>query len=348
MNKKKKYKYSQHSAQISRLSLFVIFSALLLFPGCAGSQKDNACEERPDISAVQADWTFEPLHEEWKKQDSPESMKNFLSKHEVIAHGFFARNEFPSEREMADKAFELASNPHIDTLMMETGRIFGDLATLKNELDEAFRTMKYYFPDFQAPNVQTIVSGFNKDLYVSDTLVVVGLDYYLGEGAKFRPVNLPRYVTRRYAREYIVPSIVLLLGSKYIDSDLGDRTMLADMMYYGKAFHLAQKVLPCVPDSVLIGYTKEEIEGAEKHQDVIWASLLQNEMLYETSQKEKGRFMDERPKTLEIGPKCPGRVGRFMGWKIVNALIEGQDKPFQQVLKEKNAQKMLKKSRYKP
>ena len=32
--------------------------------------------------------------------------------------------------------------------------------------------------------------------------------------------------------------------------------------------------------------------------------------------------MDERPKTLEIGDKCPGRIGEWLGWEIVNRYVD--------------------------
>ncbi|NJN42061.1 MAG: hypothetical protein HC811_07420 [Flammeovirgaceae bacterium] len=59
--------------------------------------------------------------------------------------------------------------------------------------------MKYYYPDFKPPVIKTMLTGLETDLYVSDSLIVIGLDYYLGKGAKYRP-NMYEYMLRRYEK----------------------------------------------------------------------------------------------------------------------------------------------------
>jgi isoleucyl-tRNA synthetase len=108
------------------------------------------------------------------------------------------------------------------------------MSSLEAEFEEAFANLKYYYPDFTPPKIQTVVSGLDTDLFVSDSLIVVSLDFYLGRGAKYRP-KMYEYLLRRYDTNDIVPSCLLIYGisDRFNKTELADKTVLADMIAYG-------------------------------------------------------------------------------------------------------------------
>jgi hypothetical protein len=159
------------------------------------------------------------------------------------------------------------------------------------------------------------------------------------------------YMLRRYEKDFILPSLMLLYGidSRFNETDLSDRTVLADMIAYGKAYYFAKRMLPCRADSVLIGYTSEEIAGARANQDMIWKKLVEDEAFYSTSQQLKQRYIAERPHTFELGEKAPGRIGTWVGWQIVNKYAaQNSDLTLPQIMKVKDAKKIFTESKYKP
>src|SRR5690606_5454727 len=104
------------------------------------------------------------------------------------------------------------TNPHLDTLYAETTRVFGDGSYLKSEFEEAFSNLTYYYPTFKAPKIITVISGLlGTDLLVSDSLIVVSLDFFLGSGAKYRP-KMYEYLLRKYDPNDIAPSCLLVYG----------------------------------------------------------------------------------------------------------------------------------------
>src|SRR5690606_34800090 len=117
----------------------------------------------------------------------------FLETNEVLTKEFFQVAQYPHDSILVNSLFQLIQDPHIDTLYQESQKIFGDLSELKDEFTTAFKHIKYYYPEFEAPEIQTIVTGFGRDLYISDSVIIIGLDYYLGEGATFRPLEIPNY-----------------------------------------------------------------------------------------------------------------------------------------------------------
>ena len=125
--------------------------------------------------------------------------------------------------------------------------------------------------------------------------------------------------------------------------------MLAEMISYGKAYYFAKQMNPCVPDSVLIGYTSDEIRGSRSNENLIWSRLIEDQVLFSTSAQDKQKYIIERPKTLEVGEKCPGRIGQWVGWRMVQMYHENHpDKTLPDIMKDSDAQQMFKESGYKP
>lgn len=323
--------------------ILVLLLPLIIF-GCQQSK-----EKHPDVSHISIELSVKRLEQELFAVENKEELRAFLEANKVLKEQFFYADQYPDDSILVNMLFNLIKDPHIDTLYQETEAKFGDLSDIKAQFAEAFRHIKYYYPEFQAPEIQTIVTGFGRDLYISDSVIIIGLDYYIGEGASYRPLDLPHYILRRYEKAYIVPSYVLLMSGKYNKINVDDQTMLADMIFYGKAYYFASKVLPEVPDSVLIGYEATSIEDVRENQQIVWAHFVQNELLYETSHFVKKKYLDERPKTLEIGNKAPGRIGVWLGWEIVKQYMEKHpEKSLPELMETKDAQQIFMQSKYKP
>ncbi|HOO08966.1 MAG TPA: gliding motility lipoprotein GldB, partial [Cyclobacteriaceae bacterium] len=131
--------------------------------------------------------------------------------------------------------------------------------------------------------------------------------------------------------------------------NLEDRTVLADLISYGKSYYFAKQMLPCVPDSVLIGYTAEELKGSRENSDLIWKRLVQDEVFYSTSHLIKQKYIAERPKTLEVGEKCPGRIATWVGWEVVKKYMAGHSGVgLPQLMQNPSAKEIFSESGYKP
>ena len=331
-------------------TIIYFFLLVLIAVGC-NSDRTEKCAFVPDTKDIAIDLQWESLEDSLPAITSKEQLTGFLTRHPDIRELFLDRREYPSDTAFINDRFRKFANPHIDTLLMETHRVFGDASKLKQQFAEAFKNFKYYYPDFQPPKIKTFITGFERDVYVSDTLIIVGLDYFLGEGAKYQVLNLYDYMKRRYHPGFIVPSVMLLYGidDKYNKLNPQDRTMLAEMISYGKAFYFTKQMTPCTPDSVLIGYTSEEINGSNANESLIWSRLIEDQVLFSTNAQDKQKYIIERPKTLEVGEKCPGRIGQWVGWRMIEAYHENHpDQTLPQIMKMMDAQKLFKESGYKP
>ncbi|HYC84408.1 MAG TPA: gliding motility lipoprotein GldB, partial [Chryseosolibacter sp.] len=278
--------------------LYVLVLAALF--ACERGEEEK-CAVQPDVSE-NVSVHFEHFQDSLINISSKRKLLSLLSRQPGLRDYIFRRGEYPDDSVFVQSLMRKFNNRNMDTLYMETKRIFGDHSDLERQFTEAFTNLKHYYPDFNPPKVQTVVSGLDSDMLVSDTLIIISLDFYLGRKGKYRP-QMYEYILRRYDPEDIVPSCMLLYGidAKRNATDLNDKTVLAEMIAYGKSFYFAKHMLPCVPDSVFVWYTPSEIKGARENEDLIWDRFLQDKVIFSTSMITKRNYVGERPFTSQVG-----------------------------------------------
>lgn len=327
----------------------VILFVAALFWKCGGTETDE-CVFIPEVSPDEVALDFRPLEDSLAGISSKGQLTDFLTRHPLIRDEMLRRAEYPNDSVFIDEMFKRFTNPGIDTLLQETRRVFGDGSRLQSSFREAFANLRYYYPDFTPPKVRTLITGLDTDLFVSDSLILVSLDFFLGPDARYRPKTYD-YLMRRYDPQDIVPSCMLIYGisHRFNKTDLKDRTVLADMVAYGKSFYFAKHMLPCTPDSVLIWYTAEEMKGARNNEDLIWARFIQDKVVFSTNIMDKKNYLGDRPITTQVGEKCPGRIGQWVGWQIVKEYMKNNpEKSLADLMNMDDAQALFKKSNYKP
>lgn len=330
------------------LPFFLI--SLFFLSSCGNDAEEQGCAFIPETSGIEVELNLTSLSDSLAGIRSKAELVKILDNHKVLRELFFQRAKYQNDSAFINELYRRFTNIHLDTLAAEVKRVFGNEEKLKTEFTQAFKNLKYYYPEAQIPRIETVISGFETDMYVSDTLIIVGLDYYLGKGAKYRP-NMYEYMLRQYNPENIVPSTLLILGidGRINNTDDNNKTALADMIAYGKSFYFAKQMSPCTPDSVFIWYSSQEIKGAWENQDLIWARLIEDKLLYSTSHKLKQKYLSDRPKTAEVGPECPGRIAQWVGWQIVKSYMkEHPDRTLTDLMKSGNPDKIFEESKYKP
>jgi hypothetical protein len=330
---------------MKRLSIVLL---AIIFWQCG--RDEEACVFIPDVSTESIHFRFERFEDTLANITSRQELIDLFTREPVIRDEMFRRAEYPNDSVFVKEMLARLTNPGIDTLLAETKRIFGDGSALEAEFRQAFANIRYYYPDFRPPVVKTLITGLDTDLFVSDSLILVGLDFFLGPSGKYRP-KMYEYLMRRYDPEDIVPSCILIygIGPQFNKTDLQDKTVLADMIAYGKSFYFAKHMLPCTPDSVLIWYTSAEIDGATANQDLIWARFLEDKILFSTSMIDKKNYLGDRPFTIQVGEKCPGRIGQWVGWQIVKEYMgRNPEVTLPELMNNADAREIFKKANYKP
>ena len=321
-----------------------------LLTGLLFSCQPNSCRPAPDVSDSKVDISFVRWDEALFEAQSTQDIENLLQQYPDFTQQYLHLADYPNDSALAAQYYQLISNPSIDTLYRQTQETFGNLSALREEFEEAFQLIKHYYPDFTAPTIYTTFTGLGTmgdDLLVSDRLIVISLDFFVGPEAGYRP-QTHDYILRRYRPPFIVPSCLLLLSNKYNVTDLGDQSLLAEMIYYGKSYYFVQQMMPCLPDSTLFGYTSTQATLVDENRKLIWSHFVDNELLFKQDQTTKTRYLGDRPSTVEINGKIPGQVGRWLGRQIVQAYATKTDVPFPQLMQDARAQDIFRQAAYRP
>lgn len=324
--------------------LLCIFAALSLV-SC--TKKDTV--DDINTEGIKVNVQIERLERAIFKDKSAENISKFVDQNKTIASFFFKSplNTPEDQALLVQHIQSLVNNPSLDSIFRASEKEFGEMEDIKLQFEEGFKHIKYYYPKFKEPQIKTIITGFSNDKLLSDTCMVIGLDFFLGNKINYAPPVF-EYLKNRLQKPYFVHNIMLGISSRYIEIDPKDETLLANMIGWGKALYFTKKVMPSLHDTIILGYSNKQLKGAEAHEAEIFNHFIKGNLLYNTSHMNE-KYVNERPYTAEIGSECPPRIGRWLGYLFVNKYMENNPTlNLTDLMKEKDAKKIFTQSKYKP
>lgn len=235
-------------------------------------------------------------------------------------------------------------------LFVETQKIYKDFSSIKNQLTSLFKHITYYNPKFTSPKVITMLTNIDYDnkIIYADSLLLISLDAYLGKNHEFY-ADYPKYIKENNTKERIIVDVANAIISEQILRN-NSRTFLSKMIYEGKKLYLLDVYLPTISNKEKTGYSKEKLTWAENNEEQIWKYFIENKLLYSTDTKLNKRFLENAPFSkfyLEQDNLSPGRIGCWVGWKIVASYMKHNDVSLQKLI-ELDAESLLNNSKYKP
>jgi gliding motility-associated lipoprotein GldB len=334
--------------------IYLIFSIWLLASACKN-------EKEVDVSHIKVDMSIERFDKELSNLTPGQvSVKAPLLKQK---YGHFYSDFMESilgVGPVSDSSYynqlrSVLNNKDYKELAAEVNRTFPHMESQQKELTDAFKHIRYYYPKTKLPRLITFFSGFSVQTPVGNDYIGIGLDMFLGRDSKFYPAlvqSIPQYISRRFTPENITPRVVegFIREDMYPEKD-AERSLLSKMIYHGKVLYMMETVMPGVADSLLIGYSAEQMNWAETYKPEVWAYFLENNLLYETDYMKMQKYLTEAPFTPGIGDnsKSAPKLAVYTGWQIVKKYMENNPNvSLQQLMEEADPQKILNGSKYKP
>ncbi len=229
---------------------------------------------------------------------------------------------------------------------------YGSHSTLKPELEQCFRYIKYYIPSFRPPRVVTFISGIaNYGAITVDSILGIGLDMYMGED--FPPYaqipDYPDYMVHRFAPQYITTNCMQVIQQQLYPPARKNGNLLEQMMEAGKQQYFLDKVLPETPDTIKLGYTKSQLDWCRENERMIWQFFVQNNLVYSSDWQQINHFIGDGPSTQGMPEGAPGKIANFVGWQIIKKYMsEHKDVTLQQLMESKEVTEIFKASKYRP
>lgn len=243
-----------------------------------------------------------------------------------------------------------------DTFIMRINELveesFPNSDAISDKVKGVYQHFKYYYPEVTMPPTFTYVSGINFDngpVMISPEAVMISLDFYLSnKDLVYDKVGMPRYVSRRCQPASLTKDLAEAMYYSYVFMDVKAKNVLKEMIDRGKKYYFIEAMDPTVNDSVLLGYSSQQMEWAQDNEGQIWATIVGNNMLYANGFEQYRVLFNDGPFTAAFSENAPARLGDFVGLQIVRAFMSNNDESLQSLLQMTDYQDILQRSQYKP
>jgi hypothetical protein len=133
------------------------------------------------------------------------------------------------------------------------------------------------------------------------------------------------------------------------DNSTPENKLLNHCVFYGKLFYAVNALLPEAEDSIIIGYTGAQLRYCKTYQKKLWAYFAEKNRLYDNNLELIRELTGEGPFTGSISKDCPPRIAMWVGWQIVRSYMKNNKaESLEDMMMEKDAAKILNKSKYRP
>ena len=234
-------------------------------------------------------------------------------------------------------------------------KIFTDFSTYEKQIKKGMQYVRYYFPKYVLPKkIITYIGpadGYGDIL--ADDAFIIGLQHHLGKNnnlykTTFVAETYPSYVSQRFEPAYIAINCMKNIVNDLYPEKVEDKTLITQMVEKGKRLYLLSKLVPEEEEYKLIGYTKEQLKDSYAHEAVIWDLFIKNSLLQITDNNISKNYVDDGPKTQELGEGAPGNIGSFAGWQVVKKYAQKNPATSLQDIMKLDAEIIFQEAKYKP
>jgi hypothetical protein len=275
-------------------------------------------------------------------------------KYGVFSRVFFTTILCPYTRDSAICLKEMVrflSDKDMRGVWTDINRRYPDLKQEELELTSAYRYFKYHFPSRNLPkSVQATVTGFNYQYTHTEGNYGIGIDYFLGKDSKwYAALQWPMYRRLRHERSYMVPGLIRSWMLNEFPYQPPQSDVLNRMVYEGKLLYLSKAMLRDHPDSILTGFRQKQLDWCTTNEGSIWAAMIDKKLLYSQAPQDMQHMIDDAPFAPDFPRESPGRIGIWVGLRIVEAYMQRYPQtPLEELMRIQDAQQILTRSKYKP
>lgn len=200
------------------------------------------------------------------------------------------------------------------------------------EIAAAFKRFHYYFPTYSLPKQLFYFIG-PLETYgnvVTKAGLAIGLQLFMGAESSWyysEQINTiyPSYISRQFAPEYIVVNSVQNILNDYEPIAINGKQLIEQMIEIGKRQYILSQCLPNASDTLLLGYTGNQLKAIEDSQGDIWTFLSSQNRLFSVDPSLTSAILAEAPYNDYFGEDIPGNVGKYIGYTIVKSWMKQQE-----------------------
>ena len=247
---------------------------------------------------------------------------------------------------------EFAIDSYSISLYNKVKAAFPDLKQIERMVEEVFAHFHHYYPEIQLPTkVFTCVTGVTADVpavQIFGDAMVISLDWYLDDEETYDQIGMPKYMALRRNLPTLAKDVAKELYMNYVYHWRKQGLVIDEMVNNGKMDFFIEAMCPAMPDSVLLGYSSDQWHWAVENEGAVWADIVGNRRLYDSSLDSYMMYFGDGPFTQAYSNDAPSRLGEFFGLNIVRSYFSNNEISLQDLMERKDLQNIFQDSGYKP
>lgn len=330
----------------------LFFSTALLISSCVQERRDDV-----DVSGVKISQPFLRFERDlfsFGDTVTVENVKTLSAKYSSFFDLYcmrMIRIRYDNDSLAAIDLTHFINDADVKVIYAKTDSAFKNTDEIERKCNEAFKHYAHYFPSKPIPQIVTYISAFNYQVITADSILGIGLDMYLGEQNElmYASIGIPKYMYARFTKEYILSDAIKRWFESEYDGGKVKQELLSQMIYRGKNLYATGALMPELPDTIKMGYSKNQLDWCVKNESNIWAFFIEQKLLYNTVIQEYVKYINDGPSTNGLPKESPSKIGAWIGWQIVKTYMNNNpDITLAQLMEINDAQKILNDSGYKP
>jgi hypothetical protein len=322
-----------------------------------------ACKKKssiPDVSGIKVEIPLERFDIAFFKIDTTnvaQGLRQLKQRHPDFYTDFMEQilgvneSEIDPQTLLATKQFLSSYKPIFDSIQP----LYQNAVGLRKKLEEGFRFVKYYFPNYKTGKAILFLGPFDAPgVATTQNGLAIGLQQFAGSNFSVYQYGavqemFPSYISRRFAPEYIPANSMKAVVEELFPDRSGGKPLIEQMVEKGKQWYLLDKFLPTTHDSLKTGFTKKQIDWCTENEGLIWSHLIKNEDLQSLAPTVIQTYIGEAPFTQVFSQEfSPGNIGQWIGWQIVKKYANKNEALKPEDIMRATASTIIEEAKYKP
>jgi hypothetical protein len=227
-------------------------------------------------------------------------------------------------------------DPYIKRLEKKIAEKFSDLTTIKSELIDGLKHLKFHFKNGRIPeNIVFVNALFKSNAFCTEKEIGIGLESYLGRKTDVIK-ELPQEPFYEWIKEGMenkfltrdaICSWVMTHYVEEVDGNLAEQ-----IVRWGKILYLTQAAFPMKDPSIIMRYSDEDYKWAIENEYSLWKYLVDEKLLFSINELNVKNLLKEGPFTIGLPEKGPDRLGQFLGFRIIQKYMESKEVSLEQLI----------------
>lgn len=243
-----------------------------------------------------------------------------------------------------DRLCAYYSDTSLVNLMLDVEDKYKDLGSFEKELTKGFVFLKKRIPSIPIPVVYSQISALNQSIVVSDSLIGISLDKYMGEDYPMYKRYYYDYQRRTMNPERIVPDCIsfYLLSLYPFPWEMNHRTLFDVIMYRGKIAWITEKALGSGRlGAKLLGYNKQQLTWCSNNRKQFIEWVRKSNHLESTDPMIIRSYVQSMPNPF-LKDEVPPMIGVWLGMQYIDAYMKSNPEvTYEELLNNTDYEAML-------